>query len=172
MKRTVSIFFLAIFIFNTMGYFLLFQAEKISIRKEVHSNIANGINDNRVSVLHAQKLSELIFDGDNEIISSGVHYDVLKIVKTENGLLVYAINDEKETFLNNGLSEHVASQCLPGEKSNNNSKTPGIKLIKLFCEDHFVFHPLITVSENTYSEFKQRIPESVSLSLFLPPKVS
>ena len=115
MKKAVAAFLLVLFIFNSAGYYCLYELNRFQVKKAVHSS--NTTHPYSLTVLKIrdadrdpsfQRLDKL------EIRFNGNMYDIIKEVKTEKFTIFYCLRDTKEEDL------------LAVMKTNNSEKTkPG-----------------------------------------------
>ncbi|MCW3070656.1 MAG: hypothetical protein JWO44_546 [Bacteroidetes bacterium] len=112
MKKVFAIFFLFIFLFNTVGYLLVYHAEQYAIKQEMKINIRLGVFDERVSAITIDNAllssagSEFELKGD-EFIYKGKQYDILSKKTEGNKTTFYAVNDTKEEHLLSSLEDHI-----------------------------------------------------------------
>jgi hypothetical protein len=100
LKKTLAYFLLIIFLFNTMGYYFIFEIMKSHIRKEMQTRANLGSTS-----LTIIKISDLKNNNEfqrvekKEIKYKGLLYDVIKEVQTGEGAIFYCIHDNKEENL-------------------------------------------------------------------------
>ncbi|MEI6456384.1 MAG: hypothetical protein WCO93_08850 [bacterium] len=126
MKKVAALILLLIFLFNSMGYYFLFEVNRALVKREMTAYMKRtGI---KLSIL---KISNPVHNPDfkridkREFLYQGRMYDILKEVKQGAVTVFYCIHDEKEQNLIAGfkrvshsklsqtLSDHVVKIALP-----------------------------------------------------------
>jgi hypothetical protein len=126
LKKAAASFLLFIFLFNSMGYYFLFEVNRALVKREMTAQMQrSGV---KLSIL---RISDPVRNPDfkrldkREFLYQGKMYDILKEVKKGAVSIFYCIHDEKEQKLLAGfkkvchsklshfLSEHVVKTALP-----------------------------------------------------------
>lgn len=110
MKKVFPLFFLAIFLFNTAGYYVVFKAQQYQIKNEIASSIKAGIYTSELTTIAipTNELSSIEWmESGEEMNYKGQLYDVVKSTKTPNSVTYYCINDSKESSLFSCLTDHI-----------------------------------------------------------------
>ncbi|MEI7895615.1 MAG: hypothetical protein WCJ26_01170 [bacterium] len=107
MKKVLIVSLLALFLFNSIGYYLLFELNRYGIRHEMQALIKH--NPSKLAVI---SVPDIIRDHSFQRIDKkefrykGVMYDIVREIKTSRGLIFICIHDAKESNLYSGLN-HV-----------------------------------------------------------------
>lgn len=93
------------FSFNLVGVTILFRVRQFQIRREIKSQIMQGVPDNELCAISVNKAnaSELFWLEGHEFFYQGAMYDVVrKTVLNDTETVYYCINDvlEKKLFTN------------------------------------------------------------------------
>ncbi|MCX6295479.1 MAG: hypothetical protein NTX97_05340 [Bacteroidetes bacterium] len=136
MKKLAVFSLLAIFIFNSVGYYIVFKVSQSEAKEEIQSNIKLG--------LPVQKLTEITFDKNavgkiqwteknKEFYYNNKLYDIVKSSDSKNTIVFYCISDEKEETLFADLDEHIKVQLVSNDsKSNSTSKKLSNHVVKIY----------------------------------------
>ena len=128
MKKIALFSLLAIFLFNSFGYYIVFKVSQSQARKEIKSRIKLG--------LPSQELASIVFSKkdiknihwlkkDKEFFYNNKLYDIVKTDESSTSITFHCISDEQEQFLFAKLDEHVQVYI-----SNDNRKDSGSKKLK------------------------------------------
>ncbi len=124
MKKIIAIVLLSIFLFNTVGYFIAFQAIQFQIKLEVKSEIREGLTIEQLSEITINKNdlknAEWFDDGD-EMSYKNKRYDIIKSVEHESSITYYCINDKAETELFANLENNICANIVTDKPSKNES---------------------------------------------------
>ncbi|HEX8516089.1 MAG TPA: hypothetical protein VF868_07805 [Bacteroidia bacterium] len=128
MKRVLTFFLLSIFLFNTMGYFVVFKIGRDHIKRALKQDIENGILHTSIStiVIPNTELNDLSWLEHDEFEYNHERYDVLRIAEDENSTTFYCIHDKKETHLFSKLSKHVKDHVAQNKQPFKHSKSKNI----------------------------------------------
>lgn len=179
MKKLIALFFILVFLFNSMGYFVVFQLEQFAAREEMRSNIDLGVFDSRITVLSINNTllsntNSSFQKFGNEFIYNGQLYDIVKSENKGNETVFYVLNDQKEEHLFASLENHFQSH----QEGTTDSKHPapnkklGKNLVKAyFFQNIAVLAFNLRENSNTPSfvSFYQSIDKKAPL---LPPKLA
>jgi hypothetical protein len=179
MKKLFAIFFLFVFLFNTMGYFIVFEAERYSIKKEIRNNILLGQTDERVSVITInndqlnKRTSEFELKGD-EFMYKGHQYDIIRKESSNNNTTTfYALNDSKEEQLLSSLDNHIQTITDVSKKKHpNDSKNLVKKLSNLYFYFFREMDPMIPTDIIKYQQADLICASADLNTLLLPPKIA
>jgi 3-dehydroquinate dehydratase len=148
-----------------VGFYAYFGSRLLAIRQEMRAALA---------ILPEEKLEKIIISTDefkrldpeeNEIELSGKMYDIAKIVKTENGYILFALHDEHEDNLLSLLDEMI-------KRSTNDKKPVPSQLGQFFA---LVFIPTQVSFSFAHSEPVFSVTEyinayqSITQSILAPP---
>jgi hypothetical protein len=126
LKKVAPIFILIIFLFNSMGYYFLFEVNRAMVKREMSARLKrDGVKLTILSIADPSKDQNFKRIESREILYHGKMYDVLKEVRREGVTLFYCIHDEKEQNLLAGfkkvshsklsqfLADHLIKNALP-----------------------------------------------------------
>lgn len=177
MKKTAVFTLLAIFMFNTVGYYIVFKVNQSEAKNEIKSKIKLGSpvqeliaikldNCKIESIQWVEKNKEFYYD--NEL------YDIVRTDETSpTETTFYCISDEKEEALFCNLDEYVKTYITNNaNKSNSTSKKLSNHVVKIyfFQSSDFYFHiPSLKINfsnpslnySSEYSETSSPPPELV-----------
>lgn len=175
MKKYTAFFLLFIFLFNTAGYLIAFQAAQYAIQKQIKTEIKQGLTISQLTPITIKKnqLDKVDWkDGGKEMLYNGQMYDIVRVVEHEESVTYYCINDEDETRLFENLEEHV-NDFIASNKSckKNSSKKIADNVIKLYCHTHqsikvFEYHSKVRVVSDLI------VTTSFYSPRFIPPRLS
>jgi hypothetical protein len=100
LKRAINFFLLTLFLFNTLGYYFIFEIFKYHLKKEIQNASHSGS-----ASLTILRIMDLLHDPQfqrverKEIRYKGSLYDVIKEVKSGRTTILYCIHDKKEEDL-------------------------------------------------------------------------
>ncbi len=137
MKRIIPIFFLVIFLFNSLGYFIMFRFDQAEIRNQMRSEVLEKTPNSRlirISVSSSHD-SQICWTDDNEFSYKGKRFDVVRTEKKADGSVNYfCLNDSKEDELFSQLNENLNNQADANKMANGKS---GKLILKLLAFDYF-----------------------------------
>ncbi|MCX6284826.1 MAG: hypothetical protein NTW31_11410 [Bacteroidetes bacterium] len=128
MKKTLTIFVLFAMLFNTAGYYIVYEFGRYLIKKEVTSLLEHGYLDHQLSVfsIYNPPANPAFRRVDkHEIVYQGNLYDVAREVKKGKTITFYCIRDTREENLIAGMNsmqqkkkatnllQHLVSIALP-----------------------------------------------------------
>lgn len=170
MKKTFSIFFLIIFLFNTAGYFILFKSIQFQVKKEIVAEIKSGRLKKELSVITINK-SDLAniewIEAGKEMRFQDKLYDVVKYSETSTTFTFFCIDDTEENILFANLNSHIKEHTLES-KPDSKSKKVSDHITKLYFSNHSNTQFFIGVKTN-YFPFKNRSFNSVFMKKNSPP---
>ncbi len=139
MKKAISIFLLSLFLFNILGYYIVFKAAQYQIQTEVYKNVR--LKELTTLIISKKDISavEWLKQG-KEFRYKGDMYDIVSSEETNEKITFRCIKDDKEKHLAEVLEGHIDSHVAsdqPGQ--NKSSKNLTNHLIK------FYFSPTIPV---------------------------
>jgi hypothetical protein len=164
LKKVFALSVLFFILFNTMGYYILFELDKLMVKKEMKARISEGAKDMVCLKIEGgeKNLSFQRLD-KNEIRFNGRLYDVVREIDKGDLKLIFCIPDTKEDQLYSGLKrinhdkqrlnlwDHMVTVALPEEAT----------ILEYITPENRLFPPL-----------KIHILSSVLLTLSPPPKFS
>ncbi|MEI7491535.1 MAG: hypothetical protein WCK92_09065 [Bacteroidota bacterium] len=128
MKKILPVFMLFAMLFNTAGYYIVYELDRYLLKKEVTSLLEHGCLDNELSVFSVYNPSaDPAFRrvDKHEIVYHGNLYDVSKEIRKGKTVTFYCIRDTKEENLIAGMNsmqqkkkatnllQHLVSIALP-----------------------------------------------------------
>lgn len=165
MKRIVAIGFLVVFALQFAGFYAYFGSRLVAIRKEMRAALATQPEENLEKIVLSFDEFNKLDTEENEVELSGKMYDIAKIVKSEDGYILFALHDEHEDNLLSLLDEMI-------KRSTNDKKPVPSQLGQFFA---LVFLPTqisfsFCNSEPIYSPTEYiNSYQSVTLSIQAPP---
>jgi hypothetical protein len=126
LRKVLSYGLLIVFLFNTMGYYLLFELGRYQVRKEMHAKIRE--KSNSISVIRIGNTvnnPRFVRLDEGEIRYDGEFFDVIHEEKTSAGTVFYCLRDTDEENLVSlfhtiskkksvsSLYEHMVTIALP-----------------------------------------------------------
>jgi len=160
MKKLAVFSLLAIFLFNSVGYFIVFKIAQTEVRKEIKTRlkltvpqaelIAIEINKSDIKNIHWEKENKEFYYSDHL-------FDVVKTKETPNSIIYYCIDDKKERNLFASLDDHVTS-FIASENSKKNSPTKKLNdhVVKIYFSNSYGFG-FQNASTQVYFSFSTRI---------------
>ena len=136
MKKIFSILLCSIFLFNVLGYFVVFKLMQHNVRKEMKARIKRNLRDEEMEIIVipnnkiGTKESEFKYVKKNEFIYKGNLYDIVRKKDDGKNTIFYCINDKQEEALFAGLNEHIMRNTDQNLPANNNSKILSKNIIK------------------------------------------
>lgn len=173
MKKIAAFFLLGIFLFNTMGYFIVFTIVKQQVKTSVMNRIENNNSMEGLSIITIKK--ENLKDVDwledkKEMRYAGERYDIVKSEETKTTVVYYCINDKQEESLFANLYEHILNH-VSGVKTKKDSASK--KLIdnsELLYFSSFIFSVSDKIANsNAYSSNSTRVYSAADLFIDSPP---
>lgn len=167
LKQFLSYILLAIFVFSTVGNCLIFLWMQIEVKIEMKNRIASSILEKDLSIFtfNMTDYQDLTYEDDNEFRYKSTMYDVVKIIKNNNGnICINCINGEKETKF---IAEfEKQTQTNSSNSAERQQRQPQLKLISYYflltnTDFSFAFHKSILLIQNFqpfYIPFLVEIP--------------
>jgi hypothetical protein len=155
MKKTFIILLLSIFLFNTIGYFIVFKVSQLSIKESMRENIGKGILNYSLSKLVISKasLSEINWLEEDEFIFKNNRYDVVNLVEDEQTFIFYCVLDEEETCLVSRMADHLKDNGAKDRSSKNTSLKTIDNSVKIVSDSFYELHPAITILCKTLMDY-------------------
>ncbi len=142
MKRTLSIFLVISFLFNTAGYLLIFLVIQSSLKENAREKISsNNYNHSQTLIVFANKnldtgIAELKFYDEKEFSFKGKMYDIIKRENKNDSVYFYCLADTEEDELNLAFNKKGKTE----ETDNNSGNLNFLKNILqdgLLTQNHF-----------------------------------
>lgn len=175
MKKLAVLFLLFVFLFNTVGYFIAFKAVQYSVKREIKTEIKQGLNTTELTMIIVNKndLSAIEWlENGREMRYRGELFDVVRYTENSNTVTYYCINDKQEEFLFAHLDEHI-NRYIAADKpiKNNAAKKLVDHVVKLYfsSEDYQPFYH--TPTSIMYSSIDFNCLSAQIETNFLPPEL-
>ncbi|MES2139220.1 MAG: hypothetical protein V4511_05900 [Bacteroidota bacterium] len=156
MKKIAVIFFLCVFLFNTMGYFIAFKAVHYQIKKEIKAEIKRKVNpaELTVIVINRQQINQIDwYETGKEMYHDGKLYDIVRNTENDTSIIYYCINDKQEEELFAHLDEHINAHIAANKPLKNKStKKLADNIVKLY------FSNKSSHSFNSYTHITEQFP--------------
>ncbi len=142
-KKIAAYFLLAIFLFNTMGYFIAFQAMQFQIKSHVISEINLGIKTDAETIITINKndISKIDWEeSGKEMVYNNKRYDIVKSTENNNSITYYCINDTQEETLYSNLDEHINMHIATNKPTTSHSSKNLVNdVVKIFFANQYQF---------------------------------
>ncbi|MDF2436853.1 MAG: hypothetical protein K0Q95_1229 [Bacteroidota bacterium] len=174
MKKAAVFFLLAIFLFNTMGYFILFRVQQLEIKAVMKKEIKNGTIGNSVCVIVIDKASadEINWVESSEFDYRGVRYDILHQKGSANSITYYCIPDKKETFLLGHLNVHIRDNVSGNkDRKSHSQKVEDVVKISTHTSTHIV-PAIILLQDSDFIPFISHYKFALIKASFQPPELA
>jgi hypothetical protein len=147
MKKSFSFLLLAIFLFNTMGYYFVFKVNQTIIRREIRGIISSGYHKDLcllVKVDHPCSNPDFKLLDHREFTYRGRLYDIVSETVRGDAVWYYCINDRQEEKLIAGFEK--IQDLSPGSGAASKAKNTYALLyhlitIALIREPIIITHP-------------------------------
>jgi len=136
LKKALAIFFLLLFLFNSLGYFIVFRLNQLEIRDQMHSELLQKTPNSSLTciTLSAKNTTHLDWTEENEFVYQGSRYDVVRTEKKADGSVSYfCMNDSKEDELFSQLDQNLGNQL---DANKMNTGKTGKLILKLLSFDY------------------------------------
>lgn len=168
LKKVVSYIFVVIFLFNTMGYFIVFTKRQHDVKTKVRTAInRRSYHDELVAiVIERSELEhiEWIKEG-TEMLFNNKRYDVVNVSSGRHAVTFYCIHDKAETALYADLEDHVKSNMSANKPLKSGALKKFLeKQIKLFFPGETIFVPI------DFTE--KRVPIYTTAEFYHPPQIT
>jgi hypothetical protein len=115
MKKVIPLLLATIFLFNTMGYFIVFKWAEYSVKTAmktlIHSVDKKDLTQLKISRSEVEGLEW--HDSGKEVKYKGHMYDVASVSGSKEGIIIYCISDDDEDELAVGLEDHIDQHVSP-----------------------------------------------------------
>jgi hypothetical protein len=174
LKKATILFFLSVFLFNSVGYFIVFKIVQSKIKHEMMSEIRNNLSDyNPAKLIFDAKTEKEISwkEEGKEFEYKDQRYDIIKKVRDGESLIIYCIEDKKESMLWGDLNKHVKSNVISNvperQKSADDISSNVIKLY--FNPEAIIYTDLSACNIITWRSVSDNYQAPALLSDFPPP---
>lgn len=165
MKKATAILLLFVFLFNTVGYVVLYKIMQTQLKQEAadfRSNFKSYIFKNKKESLTQFRIKKsqlhkyTFVDEGKELLHNNEMYDIVHTIEKTDEYIYYCLPDKKEKQLLANLADHVDSNLVDGKNLHKSSskKISSISL-KLYSEQtESLFSILRDISSVSYISFK------------------
>jgi hypothetical protein len=176
MKKATVIFLLFIFLFNTMGYFIVFRVSQLHVKAAVKRDIENGILNKSVTrvIIKNTELASLNWLEKDEFEYKNERYDVMDRDVEGNTTVFYCVHDKKETHLFSKMADHVKGDFSKTRSGKNPSpKSVTDTSVKFIRHQLFSFDPaVITLDNNSFLPVISNYKFALISAPFQPPELA
>jgi hypothetical protein len=125
LKKTITITFLLLLLFNQVGYYLFYMFQQYQIKEAVKHELVAKLPESSMEIIDANAYKNDIEweEEDREFYLHGQMYDVAFIKIINGKKLIYCLNDSKEENLLKSFANAVNS----GNEQNSSNKHHIIK---------------------------------------------
>lgn len=139
MKKLAILTLLSIFIFNTVGYYIVFKISQSEAKSEIKSKITQNLSTQELTAITLTKteIATVVWlEKNKEFYFKNKLYDVVKTTENNpNSTTFYCLSDEKEEALFANLDEHILRQL---NKNDNNKNSTSKKLSNHVVKIYFL----------------------------------
>jgi hypothetical protein len=168
MKKGTSLVLIFSILYSLMGFYLVFNIEKDTIKEEIKEKLINSLPENELSLIKISsgEYSQITWTEEGrEFRYNGNMFDVVKIKIRTDTTYYYCYIDQKENKLFSNLDELVKDQT-DSSKSKTNQKKQ--EIIYFYCD--LFFHQCITETPVLYFNCLSLYQSIDADILFPPPK--
>jgi len=173
MKKAASILLLFVFLFNSVGYLIVFKTMQYHAKKEIKSIIKNNLKSAElVEFSFSEKdLKKIVWlEKGKEFIFNGTLYDIVKTEKIDEKTLFFCINDKQEEKLFAHLEEQVNLHITSDKPIKNDASKQLVKsVLEIYFFSEFQFSFKNEFNSLKYFHFNDSLPMNQSITLFIPP---
>jgi len=136
LKKLFTILLLAVFTFNSVGYFAFFLAGRYQAKKAMWQSISLNETRGALDVIVITKEMKQSVDptftrlNNNEFRYKGKLYDIVRSKNVGTATYYYVINDKKEENLYSFLTENIKSQLAQAQHPSKDQQYPLFDFIK------------------------------------------
>jgi hypothetical protein len=144
MKKTVSILLIVSFVFNTIGFYVLFFAVKYQNKERITELIHKGIVDDHLILL---KIPKKITSQNNasfqriesdELKYNGNMYDIVKEESHDGLIYFYCISDEVEDEIIASIESYTQNNSFNNQLKNKYNQNFIKQLLKDLLKDYLI----------------------------------
>lgn len=145
MKKAGIISVLLIFMFQSVGMFLLFRIKQADIRQEIKSRIKAGVPEAELTIFrfNPENLKQLKWVEDHEFIYQERMYDIVSTAYEGEIVIYHCLHDKQETRLFKDLNKLVANKLGKDKNSRDGNQT---LVVNWFCQERNISPPNIPKS--------------------------
>lgn len=133
MKKTITILLLAVLLFNMVGFYFVFMAQRDSIRSEIKHRIKQGIaeQDLHLFTFTTAQLQDIAWErAGKEFKLLSQMYDVVRAETNGDTTYYWCVNDTEESILFAQLDELVKQELGDQDENHNRRSKKSSKQIK------------------------------------------
>lgn len=164
LKKAFALSLLFFILFNSMGYYILFELDKLVVKKEMKARISEGAkNMVCLKIEKGERNPSFHRLGDREIEFNGKLYDVVREINKGDSILIFCIHDTKEDQLYSGLKQ-----------INHNKQRLNFwdHMVKIALPEGVMHLELITPDDLKFPHIKISLSSSVLQTWSPPPELS
>jgi hypothetical protein len=154
-KKIIALFFLSVFLFNSLGYFIAFKFSQLEIKTEMRAEIMAATPDSRLIcvTIPSEEVKNISWTEQHEFSYKGNMYDVVRAEKkTDGSTSFFCMNDSKEEELLSKLDESLSAQLDVNKMANGKTAKLMLKLLAFdYCAEPA--HHASFLSEKDYLTF-------------------
>jgi hypothetical protein len=138
-----------------MGYYAAFLIKRSQMRSEMRSFISSEVGAESLQKLVIpldQYTASVKFIEKQEFIYKGELYDMIRVEKSGNNMILSCINDMKEQLLLNSAKEHFDRNH---DQNNSTNKGSSVlkNIIKEACPERISLQAILNFSEYSFKKF-------------------
>lgn len=176
MKKLAVFAFLSIFLFNSVGYYIVFLINQTEVKKEMAYQMKFGVSSLKIATFTFNKnqLANIVWQKKNkEFYHNNKLYDVVSINEINSSIVIQCISDIEEENLFEDLEKHIDTFIASNEsKKKSNSKKLTDHVIKLYFSQSSQFNIHSSILKNTFSTYKLSYTSEYSEINSPPPEFS
>ena len=109
-RKLATYFLLSIMVFHTAGFYLVFEINRLLIKREMSLRISSGSSIRIEKIIINGQSSSLKIIGKSEIEYNGKMYDVLYQTSRGSSRVYFCVHDVREDSINVGISKRMKDQ--------------------------------------------------------------
>ena len=174
MKKLFAILLISLFMYNYVGYLVVFKTVQHAIKKEIKTKIKGNLDNKELTLIkdpvypRNDQKRKLHWKEDNEFLYEGNMYDVVRQYQMNDTIYYYCINDTRERDLFAHLDDQV-NEKMTGKSVARNL----VKIFKLTIEQNYFIditaYTLLTKSKATVHNFLVQGYVPVNIDVESPP---
>lgn len=177
LKKIIPYTFLIIFLYNTMGYYVVYKILSYDLKREFQSEMKASLKEKDCTIITLSKteIDNYLVDDKQELYFNDCYYDIVKIKEQDDLLIVYCLDDQKEDSLFEMYCNHIKNDYSGnshGKQPIKSAKKVAGGLVKIIYSEI----SLLFVSSSPVQELKTLYIESIYQhplkNRFLPPKLA
>ncbi len=166
MRKVAPILLALLLMLNSFGLIIIYWGTMHAHEVEMRNYISSCKDVSQLPLLKFNPASVQLV-GDDELVSDGNLYDIVRTEAGVNGLIYYAISDDDEDALWDSVAR-VAKNNTDNNKSQGKNVLPEV-LKYLNCEPYTISLPVIYAQDDINFIIKDCCYQSPFGELFAPP---